>query len=82
MHSFDWATLAQEWRNKYSYGDKSESSAKSKHALWATRANGSHRRSFRSIQKKFMGQLNKIFNNETVDLVHVSERIQAAFGYF
>jgi hypothetical protein len=22
--------------------------------------------------KKFMGQLNKIFNNETVDLVHVS----------
>jgi hypothetical protein len=28
-----------------------------------------------------MGQLNKIFN-ETVDLVHVSERIQAAFGYF
>jgi hypothetical protein len=80
MHSFDWATLAQEWRNhKYSY-DKSESSAKSKHALWAE-ANGSHRRSFRSIQK-FMGQLNKIFNNETVDLVHVSERIQAAFGYF
>jgi hypothetical protein len=38
MHSFDWATLAQEWRNhKYSYGDKSESSAKSKHALWATK---------------------------------------------
>jgi hypothetical protein len=23
-----------------------------------------------------MGQLNKIFNNETVDLVHVSERIK------
>jgi hypothetical protein len=36
MHSFDWATLAQEWHN-YSYGDKSESSAKSKHALWATK---------------------------------------------
>jgi hypothetical protein len=35
MHSFDWATLAQEWRN-HSYGDKS-SSAKSKHALWATK---------------------------------------------
>jgi hypothetical protein len=50
MHSFDWATLAQEWRNhKYSYGDKSESSAKSKHALYE--ANGSHRRSFRSLQK-------------------------------
>jgi hypothetical protein len=43
-------------------------------------ANGSHRRSL--IHPKFMGQLNKIFNNETVDLVHVSQRIQAAFGYF
>jgi hypothetical protein len=74
MHSFDWATC-QEWRNhKYSYGDKSESSAKSKHTL-GYEANGSHRRSFRSIQK-FMGQLNKIFNNETVDLVHVSERFK------
>jgi hypothetical protein len=28
-----------------------------------------------SLQKK-MGQLNKIFNNETVDLVHVSERFK------
>jgi hypothetical protein len=63
--------------HKYSYGDKSESSAKSN--TLGYEANGSHRRSFRSIQK-FMGQLNKIFNNETVDLVHVSERIQAAFG--
>jgi hypothetical protein len=68
MHSFDWATLAQEWRNhKYSYGDKSESSAKSKHALT---------KQMEAIDalldpsKKFMGQLNKIFNNETVDLVH------------
>jgi hypothetical protein len=46
-------------------GDKSESSAKSKHALWATKqmeAIGS------DPSKKFMGQLNKIFNNRTVDL--------------
>jgi hypothetical protein len=64
--------------HKYSYGDKSESSAKSKHALWAT-SKWKPSTLFRSIQK-FMGQLNKIFNNETVDLVHVSERIQAAFG--
>jgi hypothetical protein len=75
MHSFDWATLAQEWRNhKYSYGDKSESSAETR--TLGYEANGSHR----SLDpSKFMGQL-KIFNNETVDLVHVSERIQAAFG--
>jgi hypothetical protein len=50
MHSFDWATLAQEWRHKYSYGDKSESSAKSKHALWATKQMEAID-AFRSIQK-------------------------------
>jgi hypothetical protein len=27
-------------------------------------------------------KLNKIFNKETVDLIHVSERIEAAFVYF
>jgi hypothetical protein len=32
------------------------------------KANGSHRRPL--IHPKFMGALNKIFNNETVDLVH------------
>jgi hypothetical protein len=37
INSFEWSDLAQEWRNhKFSYGDKTESSAKSKHALWAT----------------------------------------------
>jgi hypothetical protein len=82
MHSFDWATLAQEWRNhKYSYGDKSESSSKSKHALWATKQMEAID-SLLDPSKKFIGQLNKIFNNETVDLIHVSERIEAAFGYF
>jgi hypothetical protein len=80
MHSFDWATLAQEWRNhKYSYGDKSESSAKSKHALWATKQMEAID-ALLDPSKKFMGQLNKIFNNETVDLVHVSAD-QAAFGF-
>jgi hypothetical protein len=32
--------------------------------------------------KNFILQLNKIFNSETVDLIHVSERIKAAFDYF
>ena len=82
MHSFDWANLAQEWRNhKYSYGDKSESSAKSKHERWATKQMEAID-ALLDPSKKFMGQLNKIFNNETVDLIHVSERIEAAFGYF
>jgi hypothetical protein len=42
-------------------------------------ANGSHRRSL--DPSKIHGAAEN-FNNETVDLVHVSERIQAAFGYF
>jgi ribosome biogenesis protein Nip4 len=40
----------------------------------------SHRTAFGSI-KKFISQL-KAFAPETVDLNHVSERIQAAFSYF
>ena len=34
--TFDWADLAQEWRNhQFSYNEKSEVSEKSKHAVWA-----------------------------------------------
>jgi uncharacterized protein YpbB len=82
INSFDWADLAQEWRNhKYSYSEKSESSEKSKHALWATKQLDAMDRLL-DPSKKFIHQLNKIFNTETVDLIHVSERIQAAFDYF
>jgi len=80
--SFDWAELAQEWRNhKFSYLENSESSAKSKQANWAAKQ-------LEAIDKlidpsqKFIVQLNKIFNTETVDLNHVSERFQAAYNYF
>ncbi|MBC5839335.1 helix-turn-helix domain-containing protein [Flavobacterium muglaense] len=82
INSFDWSDLAQEWRNhKFSYSDKSESSEKSKHAIWANKQliaiDG-----LLDPSQKFIHQLNKIFNTETVDLIHVSERIQAAFDYF
>ncbi|MBF7093541.1 helix-turn-helix domain-containing protein [Flavobacterium sp. ALJ2] len=81
-NSFDWADLAQEWRNhQYSYNDKSESSQKAKHATWA-KEQTLIIESLVDPAKKFMTQLNRIFNNETVDLVHVSERIEAAYGYF
>jgi uncharacterized protein YpbB len=82
INSFEWSDLAQEWRNhKYSYSDNSESSAKSKHALWATKQMEAID-ALLDPSKKFIVQLNKIFNNETVDLIHVSDRIQAAFVYF
>ncbi|MBA4276782.1 helix-turn-helix domain-containing protein [Flavobacterium sp.] len=82
VNTFDWAELAQEWRNhKFSYLDNSESSAKSKQANWAAKQ-------LETIDKlldpsqKFILQLHKIFNTETVDLNHVSERFQAAYNYF
>jgi hypothetical protein len=51
MHSFDWATLAQEWRNhKYSWWQVWKFSQIETRTL-GYEANGSHRRSFRSIQK-------------------------------
>ncbi len=82
INCFDWYDLAQEWRNhKFSYSDKSESSIKSKNALWAAKQLATIE-SVLDPSKKFIIQLNKIFANETVDLIHVSERIQAAIGYF
>ncbi|MDN3675418.1 helix-turn-helix domain-containing protein [Flavobacterium branchiarum] len=82
VNSFDWADLAQEWRNhQYSYNDKSENSQKAKHATWAKQQTLIIE-SLIDPAKKFIIQLNRIFNNQTVDLIHVSERIEAAYGYF
>ncbi|MBU0942787.1 MAG: helix-turn-helix domain-containing protein [Bacteroidetes bacterium] len=82
INSFDWHDLAQEWRNhKFSYGDKTENSTKSKHANWAAKQLDTIE-GVLDPSKKFIHQLNKIFASETVDLIHVSDRIQAAFDYF
>ena len=82
INSFDWSDLAQEWRNhKFSYLENSESSAKSKQANWAAKQLEAIDRLLDPSQK-FIVQLNKIFNAETVDLNHVSERFVAAYNYF
>lgn len=82
VNTFDWAELAQEWRNhKFSYLENSESSAKSKQANWAAKQLEAIDRLLDPSQK-FIVQLNKIFNAETVDLNHVSERFLAAYNYF
>lgn len=81
-NSFDWSELAQEWRNhKFSYAENSESSAKSKQANWAAKQLEAIDAVLDPSQK-FIVQLNKIFNAETVDLIHVSERFLAAYNYF
>ncbi len=80
--SFDWSDLAQEWRNhKFSYNENSEGSTKSKHAIWASKQTEAIE-SLLDASKKFILQLNKIFSQDTLDLNHVSDRIQAAYNYF
>jgi uncharacterized protein YpbB len=80
--SFDWSDLAQEWRNhKFSYDEKGESSAKSKHSLWASKQTEAIE-SLLDASRKFITQLNKIFSQDTVDFIYVSDRIQAAYHYF
>lgn len=81
-NTFDWSDLAQEWRNhQFSYGEKSENSEKSKHAIWAKK----HAETVGELvepARKFLSQLDKLFAAETFDVVYVSERIQAAYDYF
>ncbi|TDD78179.1 helix-turn-helix domain-containing protein [Flavobacterium caseinilyticum] len=82
INTFDWSDLAQEWRNhKFSYNEKSEISEKAKHAVWAKKQTEIIEQLL-DPSKKFISQLNKLFGQETVDLNHVSERIQAALSYF
>lgn len=82
INTFDWSDLAQEWRNhKFSYNEKSEISEKAKHATWAKKQTEIIEQLL-DPSKKFVSQLNKLFGQETVDLNHISERIQAAFSYF
>lgn len=82
INAFDWHDLAQEWRNhQFSYTEKSEISEKSKHTIWAKKQTHNIEELLEP-SRKFILQLNKIFAQETVDLNHVSERIQAAYDYF
>ncbi|MFC6877413.1 helix-turn-helix domain-containing protein [Flavobacterium myungsuense] len=81
-NAFDWSDLAQEWRNhQFSYGEKSENSEKSKHAIWAKK-NAETIGDLVEPARKFLLQLDKLFTSETFDISFVSERIQAAYDYF
>jgi hypothetical protein len=82
VQTFQWADLAQEWRNHhFSYNDNSQVSSKAKYSYWAKEQT---ERIDKVVEpaKKFIQQLNVLFSQETVDLNHISERIQAAYNYF
>lgn len=82
INSFNCTDLAQEWRNhRFSYNENAVASEKSKHSAWA------HKRleiidGLVDPSQKFIQQLNKIFNKETVDMYFVQERVEAAYDYF
>ncbi|WP_395047111.1 helix-turn-helix domain-containing protein [Flavobacterium sp.] len=80
--TFDWADLAQEWRNHlYSYNEKSESVTKSKHSLWAKKQTDTIAQ-IQEPARKFLSQLDKLFNTEPFDIHFVKERVDAAYNYF
>lgn len=80
--SFDFADLAQEWRNHlYSFKETSETSSKSKHVDWA-KAQTESIEKLLDPSRKFIAQLNGIFKEEDVYFKFVSERIEAAYSYF
>jgi len=81
-NAFDWTELAQEWRNhQFSHNEKSESSEKSKQAVWA-RNNSEIVRNLVDPARKFLSQLNHLFSSDDFDIHFISERIHAAYDYF
>jgi uncharacterized protein YpbB len=82
VETFEWTELAQEWRNhQFSYNEKSEVSSKAKYSFWAKEQTERMEKVVEPA-KKFIQQLNVLFSQETVDLNHISERMQAAYTYF
>lgn len=82
VETFDWAELAQEWRNhQFSYNEKSEVSSKAKFSYWAKEQTERMEKVVEPA-KKFIQQLNVLFSQEKVDLNHICERMQAAYTYF
>ena len=79
---FDWSELAQEWRNhRFGYNEKSEVSEKSKHTAWAKK-NAEVISELVEPSRKFVLQLDKLFDSEALDMSFISERIHAAYDYF
>ncbi|HEX9981587.1 MAG TPA: helix-turn-helix domain-containing protein [Flavobacterium sp.] len=80
--SFNLAVLIQEWRSHYfSYNQEAQKSPKNIHKQWAKEC-------FEKINplfepsRKFMSQLDSLFNAGSVDMQHVADRVSAAINYF
>ncbi|MES2545335.1 MAG: helix-turn-helix domain-containing protein [Bacteroidota bacterium] len=81
-NSFNWIDLEQEWRNhRFSYNQDAEKSEKSKHAFWAEKK-AKEVENLLEPSRKFMSQLDRLFQDERTDIFHIAERIQAAYDYF
>ena len=79
---FDWKDLAQEWRNhRFSYDDETDRSEKGKHKAWGKKQADAIEQLIEP-SRKFISQLDKLFAKESVDILHVRERMGAAYNYF
>jgi hypothetical protein len=80
INTFDWSELAQEWRNhRFSYNEVLKFQ-EDQNMRYGQKAKQSHRTAL--DPSKIYIAIEQAFAPETVDLNHVSERIQAAFSYF
>jgi ATP-dependent exoDNAse (exonuclease V) alpha subunit len=81
-NSFDWNDLAQEWRNhQFSYNQDAGKAEKNKHALWAKKQTEIIWNLLEPA-RKFINQLDKLFNIQDIDFDHIFERTSAAYDYF
>ena len=70
-----------EVQKDFGYNEKSEVSEKSKHTAWAKK-NADVINELVEPSRKFILQLDKLFDSEATDIAFISERIQAAYDYF
>ena len=81
-NSFDWESIAQQWRNhRFSYNTDAEKSEKSKHQNW-TEIQEQKVSNLEEPAKKFRIQLDKLFHAEDVNIPFIAERVKAAKDYF
>ncbi len=82
INAFSWQNVYQNWRNHlYSYADEAERSKKQSYKAWTTKI-------VQTLEEmmvhstKFTNQLYYLFNQPTVELSFVQERVDKAFDYF
>jgi len=82
LDAFDWHDLTSKWGiHEASYKNVPSKSEKGKSKTWVTHQ-AQAIQSTMDAAKRFQNQLTILFNNEPFDILHIHERVQAAYHYF